>query len=1061
MTHRFKKKRGKALRKTVALMLANNTGGTLRQRLLDGAALRMDNLTHTAIPVWGAITPSMTRSTTATCVDSWGRQVTALAGELRFPGARRVYNLLASVANLKSEDLTSSGWGKVQVAATAGAITENSANSLHYVNSAAIGTGVKHTVSFRASLASGTRLLWSGDSAFVAEFNLQTGTAVVAAGSGSASMTLVSAGVYDCQYTVNTWATTGLYIGLASSSGVYSYVGNGTSSINVSRIQIENVTGQSVQTAGEYVSVGTVQRNMLLFSNKFDESVWGGGGATVAQNAASPTGLNCDAGWTVTDANGGATLYIARTALTLTATDYKLTLLVGKTSGATSFPTLAAYHTTPTALAAICTIDTNNGIATPWTAYTGFTIVPSSATCTSHDDTYWKVVLTFTADAASTWRLDIAPASTANATQSTGVLNAAVTGSAKFAAAMLTLASADQTYQPVGGSFQYHGSMVDGVKCFPTDLSGNPLPTRATFDAVSLAGVSGSYVSTPDSVAASITGDIDIRVKVAATDWTPSANATIITKDLDSGAAGSRAYGLYLLNTSGALVYQWSTDGSTLVSETSSATDGGAALTCGGVDGSALWVRVTHAVSGTVTFYTSSDGITWSQLGVPQSTSAGAIYDNARSLRLGATGASGTVVPLSGKIYRAQIYSGINGTLAVDFDASRYSGGGTTLTGSTGETWTLNGTATIHPTNIPMTTPLIEAAATNICLQSNAFTTTWTSAGTGTTTQDAIGPDGSTSAWTLADTDAAAYRVVTSGSIAVSASTAYTASIFVKKVGSLTVAPLLEMKYTGGVTTYFQQVINPVAGTVVSFTGSSAPTQVIVESYNTNYWRVKLTATSPVGTTALLVSLYPAINADASATGSTAATGSNVFFGCMVEAGSAATSYIPTTTGAVARNADQLYYTGALLGQIKTLAVRGFKRDVGVSNVGVIAELNDGTANEDTYGFFSSATNIGYIGRDGGSTVLQSASVSAATNTYTPGTSRNFAISTGALAADKRLSEQGATITPSIANANVGTVTRLGIGMYNDGTFQLNGYPGKIYGFTRNLSQAELNGVTT
>ena len=72
----------------------------------------------------------------------------------------------------------------------------------------------------------------------------------------------------------------------------------------------------------------------------------------------------------------------------------------------------------------------------------------------------------------------------------------------------------------------FFGCGVDGVKCFAYE-NGNTVASNVVTEATgpsfrkwgSLPGVSGSYFSTPDSVAASITGDIDIRVKVAMTDW--------------------------------------------------------------------------------------------------------------------------------------------------------------------------------------------------------------------------------------------------------------------------------------------------------------------------------------------------------------------------------------------------------------------------------------------------------------------------------------------------------------------------------------------------------------
>ncbi len=277
------------------------------------------------------------------------------------------------------------------------------------------------------------------------------------------------------------------------------------------------------------------------------------------------------------------------------------------------------------------------------------------------------------------------------------------------------VAETDQTtareYVSVGveSAPYYHGSFVDGVKCFPYDLSGNPLPTAYTYDAVSLNGVAGTYVSTPDSVAASITGDIDIRVKVALTDWTPAGYAALTYK---LGAAGQRSfYFAVVAGVSGNLEFAYSSNGTATVAATTTA---GASIT----DGATSWVRVTYNSStGKVNFYKSADGGTWSSVGTEVTVAAGSIFNSTTPVTIG-SGSAGTTDLVNGKIYEAQIYNGIDGTLAVDFDASRYAGG-TTLTGSTGETWTLNGSAVIHPTNNPNTGYSAEGARTNLQTHSN------------------------------------------------------------------------------------------------------------------------------------------------------------------------------------------------------------------------------------------------------------------------------------------------------------------------------------------------------
>ena len=121
-----------------------------------------------------------------------------------------------------------------------------------------------------------------------------------------------------------------------------------------------------------------------------------------------------------------------------------------------------------------------------------------------------------------------------------------------------------------------------------------------------LYGASGDYASTPDSAAASITGDIEIIARINPDDNTPSATKTILAK---RKATGHRAYFLNL-NTNGTLALFTSPDGlqANQVSGTSTVTNGQ-------TDGTPWWVRVTLDVddgSGNrvYNFYTSSEQVT-------------------------------------------------------------------------------------------------------------------------------------------------------------------------------------------------------------------------------------------------------------------------------------------------------------------------------------------------------------------------------------------------------------------------------------------------------------------
>ena len=201
---------------------------------------------------------------------------------------------------------------------------------------------------------------------------------------------------------------------------------------------------------------------------------------------------------------------------------------------------------------------------------------------------------------------------------------------------------------------------------------------------VYLPGTSGNYVSTPDAAVLDITGDIDIAVRVAMTDWTPSATQALITKRL---SPSNLSYGFFVQST-GRLLLETTGNGST-------ARNGISSVSPTVSDGQALWVRATRASSsGSTVFYTAPDSPTyptsWTQLGTTISTTAGAIFAGTARLVVGSQSA-GTSTMLNGTVYRAIVKNGIDGTAVADFDASKFAtSASTTCVAETGETWTLN-----------------------------------------------------------------------------------------------------------------------------------------------------------------------------------------------------------------------------------------------------------------------------------------------------------------------------------------------------------------------------------
>jgi len=207
-----------------------------------------------------------------------------------------------------------------------------------------------------------------------------------------------------------------------------------------------------------------------------------------------------------------------------------------------------------------------------------------------------------------------------------------------------------------------------------------------------LYGASGDYLSTPNAVANQITGNIDIRGDLTLDDWTSGTTQMIVAKDVTT----QRAYRLGVTSTgtlelgvsasAGNITFVYSTVG------------------VGFADGTRHWVRATvdvdNGASGwDATFYTSEDGIAWTQLGdVVTTATAIAITAATSNVQIGALNV--TQQRVLGSVHTVKVYNGIDGTLAVDFNAADAGNLGATsfASSTTGETWTLNGNTFIQNT---------------------------------------------------------------------------------------------------------------------------------------------------------------------------------------------------------------------------------------------------------------------------------------------------------------------------------------------------------------------------
>ena len=485
----------KRSRKLLAMLLGNNQGIPLSQFLKYGAPF-LSELTHTAVPQRAApgTTATFTRATTATFTDHEGVLRTAIAGEARFVGARRVRNLIPS-----SESFAT-GWtapGAASVSAnamlspigtlTADALIEDGTTAYHRINHASVTrtSGQVIAVSVHAKYAGRNLFMnWNAFCNAAGAFNLQTGE--VTQGEGVASIEALDGGWYRCTV-IGTCTATGAdngYLQLTPTNVSGSYAGDGVSGAYFWGVQLEDITGRADQTTpSEYVSVGVEsapayhgagvdgvkyfdttlagvpissstlkgylsegsRQNICLQSNSFN-TTWteNGGVLTCTQNVTGPDGAT--SAWTMTDDSAAAIEGRAQ-AITLTAATYTFSVFVKKTASATTFP---AIYAIAGSIFAGATIDTNNGTATAIASFDALTMASGiSVRCSSYNTDFWRAELTFTGTAAS-WTHLISPAAATAGNQSayTSAAAQAVTGSAVIYGAQVELGSFASTYIP-------------------------------------------------------------------------------------------------------------------------------------------------------------------------------------------------------------------------------------------------------------------------------------------------------------------------------------------------------------------------------------------------------------------------------------------------------------------------------------------------------------------------------------------------------------------------------------------------------------------------------------
>jgi hypothetical protein len=202
-----------------------------------------------------------------------------------------------------------------------------------------------------------------------------------------------------------------------------------------------------------------------------------------------------------------------------------------------------------------------------------------------------------------------------------------------------------------------------------------------------------------------------------------------------------------------------------------------------------------------------------------------------------------------------------------------------------------------NPVTLAANGLLIEEQRTNLLTYSEQFdNAAWTKQTNVTITANtAVSPDGTTNADTLASSSPTTQNGLYLLAVGAN-STAYTASIYVKAGTATTLQYGLTTQAETN-TAYYSFDLTAVTATVVSsgFTSQSAS----ITSVGNGWYRCVVTGTTP-GSGVTNIGAFPRLFAAA-----------NVFiWGAQLEAGSFATSYIPTVASQVTRNADSASMLG-------------------------------------------------------------------------------------------------------------------------------------------------------
>ena len=201
----------------------------------------------------------------------------------------------------------------------------------------------------------------------------------------------------------------------------------------------------------------------------------------------------------------------------------------------------------------------------------------------------------------------------------------------------------------------------------------------------------------------------------------------------------------------------------------------------------------------------------------------------------------------------------------------------------------------------------VESAKTNLLLQSEDFSTTWTKVLATVDVNANVAPDGTLTADRLVeDTTASENHLVQQSVTKAASALTYTLSVYAKSGGRN-----VRLSFDNGSgTNNVQAMFDLTAGTAAAASAGGTFTALFssIQSVGNGWYRCSVTGTTDTGTT-VRPSVWLLSGTSATYTGDGYAHA--YLWGAQLESGLTLTSYIPTTTASATRNADVATMTGA------------------------------------------------------------------------------------------------------------------------------------------------------